>query len=248
MNPGKVYLVGAGPGDPDLLTLKALAILQTADVVLHDDLVTPEILALIRTVRVKSVGKRCGLKKISQEEIHSRLIGFARDGLTVARLKGGDPLLFGRAGEEIDALRSAGIEFEIVPGVTAAAGAAASAQIPLTDRRLAPQLMFIAGHRSSGPGALIPRDLSPETTLVIHMPGSDYAAISSDLRAAGLAGSTPCLIVSCATRHNQEIFQTTLAELSLAPALAPPSVLIIGNVAAAYAGAGLAFENFAVVQ
>lgn len=248
MNRGKVYLVGAGPGDPDLLTLKALTILQTADVVLHDDLVTAEILSLVRTVRVKSVGKRCGVKKYSQEEIHAELIRLAREGITVARLKGGDPLIFGRAGEEIEALSTAGIEFEIVPGVTAAAGAAATAQIPLTDRRVAPQVMFIAGHRSTGRGDLIPRDLSPQTTLVVHMPASEYAAISHQLRAAGLADSTPCLIVSCATRPDEEICRTTLIELAHASRLAPPAVLIIGNVAAAYTGSNNAFEKAAVVQ
>src|SRR5271156_4729294 len=117
----KVYLVGAGPGNPELLTVKALRLLQCADVVLHDDLVSPEILQLIRPgALVQNVGKRCGRKRITQEEIHRRIIGAARGGETVVRLQGGDPLLFGRAGEEMEALRSAGIEFEVVPGVTAA--------------------------------------------------------------------------------------------------------------------------------
>ncbi len=134
---GKVYLVGAGPGDPELLTRKALRLLRAADVVLHDDLVAPEILALIPpTARLHNVGKRCGRKSITQEEINALLVAYASDGLTVVRLKGGDPLIFGRAGEEMEVLWEARIDFEVVPGVTAALGAAAAARIPLTDRRL----------------------------------------------------------------------------------------------------------------
>ncbi len=233
MNEGKVYLVGAGPGDPDLLSLKALAILQTADVVLHDDLVTPGILSLIRTTRVKSVGKRCGMKRVTQEEIHSELISLARQGLTVARLKGGDPLAFGRAGEEIAALQMAEIDFQIIPGITAASGAAASAKIPLTDRRVAPHLMFISGRHCSEDTHINTRAISPDITVIVHMPGPTYAAISNDLRSAGLVGSTPCVIVSCATRKDEKICRTTLAELPNVPHLAPPTVLIVGNVAAA---------------
>src|SRR5271157_4516504 len=130
--PGKVYLMGAGPGNPELLTVKAARLLRSADAVLHDDLVSREILALAPArARVHNVGKRCGTKRATQEEINALLIAYARDGLTVVRLKGGDPLIFGRAREEMDALREAGIEFEIVPGVTAALSAAAVAQIPL---------------------------------------------------------------------------------------------------------------------
>jgi uroporphyrin-III C-methyltransferase len=134
---GKVYLVGAGPGDPDLLTLKAFKLLKSADVVLHDDLIGPEILAFIpSSTDVHNVGKRFGRKSVCQSEIHTLMIQNALLGLQVVRMKSGDPLIFGRAGEEIDALRKAGIEFEIVPGVTAAFGAAASAQIPLTHRQV----------------------------------------------------------------------------------------------------------------
>src|ERR1700727_3486023 len=129
---GKVYLVGAGPGDPELLTLKARRLLRTAQAVLHDDLVAPEILRLIpASAQVHSVGKRCGKKKIMQQEIHFLMIALADSGLRVVRLKSGDPLIFGRAGEEIQALRRARIEYEIVPGVTSALGAAAAAGIPL---------------------------------------------------------------------------------------------------------------------
>ena len=148
---GKVYLVGAGPGDPELLTLKALRLLRTADVVLHDDLVTPEILKLIPpTAQVQNVGKRCGSKTIRQEEINFLMVTLAASGLQVVRLKSGDPLIFGRAGEEIEALRRANIEYEIVPGVTSALGAAAAAGIPLTHRRASSTLVLTAGQRASG--------------------------------------------------------------------------------------------------
>ena len=134
--PGKVYLVGAGPGDPELLTRKAWRVLQSVAVVLHDDLVSEEILrALPPTTQVVNVGKRCGTQGISQSEINALMVSLARKGKAIARLKSGDPLLFGRAGEEMEALRRESIEFEVIPGVTAALGAAASARISLTDRR-----------------------------------------------------------------------------------------------------------------
>src|SRR5450755_4671225 len=146
---GKVYLVGAGPGDPELLTLKALRILRTADAVLHDDLVAPEILALIpTTAQIIGVGKRCGKKQILQTEIHCLMVNLAASGLRVVRLKGGDPLIFGRAGEEIETLRRNNIQFEIVPGVTSALGAAAAAQIPLTHRRASDAVVFLTAHRA----------------------------------------------------------------------------------------------------
>ncbi len=148
---GKVYLVGAGPGDPELLTLKALRVLRTAEAVLHDDLVAPEILKLIPSVaQIYNVGKRCGDEKQSgKSEIHGLMVALARSGLRVVRLKGGDPLIFGRAGEEIEALRRNDIPFEIVPGVTSALGAAAAAGIPLTHRRASSALVFITAHRAS---------------------------------------------------------------------------------------------------
>ena len=147
---GNVYLVGAGPGDPELLTLKALRLLQTAQAVLHDDLVAPEILKLIPpSAQVHNVGKRCGKKKILQEEINYLMAALAQSGLRVVRLKSGDPLIFGRAGEEIEFLRRANIPFEIVPGVTSAMGAAAVAQIPLTHRRASDALVLITAHRAA---------------------------------------------------------------------------------------------------
>src|SRR6184192_1706377 len=151
---GKVYLVGAGPGDPELLTLKALKILKRADVVLHDDLVSMEILAFVpSTARIQNVGKRCGGKSTSQREINSLLIQYALLGLQVVRLKGGDPFIFGRGGEEMQALREGGIEVEVVPGITAALGAAAAIQIPLTYREISSSLVFLTGHHAV---ALVP--------------------------------------------------------------------------------------------
>src|SRR6202044_833898 len=180
---GKVYLVGAGPGDPELLTVKALRLLRTADVVLHDDLVAPEILELIPPdVQIQNVGKRCGSKTMRQEEINFLLVTHATAGSQVVRLKNGDPLIFGRAGEEIEALRRANIEYEIVPGVTSALGAAAAAGIPLTHRRGASTVGIRAGHRSDEDSASDWKELATtNSTLVIYMPGSNYAEISRRL-------------------------------------------------------------------
>src|SRR5450631_3137591 len=151
---GKVYLVGAGPGDPELLTVKALRLLRTAEAVLHDDLVAPEILKLIpSSAQIYNVGKRCGKKKILQGEINCLMVALAASGLRVVRLKGGDPLIFGRAGEEIEALRANKIPFEIVPGVTSAMGAAAAAQIPMTHRRSSSAVVFITAHQAPKPRA-----------------------------------------------------------------------------------------------
>lgn len=148
---GKVYIVGAGPGSADLLTLRAVALLRAADVVLHDDLVTPEILALIASSAKKiSVGKRYGDHHHTQEQINALMVWHANNGSSVVRLKSGDPSIFGRLGEELDALRRAGIEFEIVPGVTAASAAASSAEITLTDRRTASALVVLTAHNCRG--------------------------------------------------------------------------------------------------
>jgi len=235
---GKVYLVGAGPGDPELLTVKALRLLRSADVMLHDELVAPKVLALIPpTTRVHNVGKRCGQKRITQEEINRLLVAYTNQGLAVVRLKGGDPLIFGRAGEEMEALRKAGIEFEVVPGVTAASAAAAAARLPLTDRRLASKLVFLTGHRCCGK---VPTDwhgvVSPDTTLAVHMPGEDYGGLVAELSAAGLSGETPCVVVSHAASPEEQIHRTTLEKLPQAPQLPAPALLIIGAVAAADRG------------
>jgi uroporphyrin-III C-methyltransferase len=229
---GKVYLVGAGPGDPDLLTVKALRLLRTADAVLHDDLVTPEVLKLISpTADVRNVGKRCGSKAIRQEEINFLLVTLASSGLQVVRLKSGDPLIFGRAGEEIEALRRSSIEYEIVPGITSALGAAAAAGIPLTHRRASSTLVLTAGHRASAnDNADWSGFAATESTLVVYMPGSSYGETSSRLKAAGFALETPCAIISRATTPEQQIYQTTVSQLHRAPRLTAPTLLVVGEV------------------
>jgi uroporphyrin-III C-methyltransferase len=233
---GKVYLVGAGPGDPELLTMRACRVLREAQVILHDDLVNPEILRFASPeARIQNVGKRCGRPHISQEEIHSRMVTFATQGLIVVRLKGGDPLLYGRAGEEMDALRHAGIQFDVVPGVTAAFGAAASARIPLTDRRLASRVEFLSNHLCTAESALREmKFLSGDTTVVVYMPGSDYEDLALKFRAAGFDSHTCCLVVSCATTEREQIHSSTLEKLGATPGLPTPAILIVGGVAGHY--------------
>ena len=233
---GKVYLVGAGPGDPELLTMKACRILSEAQVVLHDDLVNPEILRLVPlAARIQNVGKRCGRPRIRQEEIHSRLVTFANQGLAVGRLKGGDPLLYGRAGEEMEALRHAGIQFEIIPGITAASGAAASARIPLTDRRLASKVIFLSNHLCTGEYAPLEKiPVSGDTTVVVYMPGANYGDLAMKFCAAGFDPRTCCLVVSSATTEQQRIHSSTLETLGATPYLPAPAVLIVGGVAQYY--------------
>ena len=232
---GKVYFVGAGPGDPDLLTRKAWNVLRSADVVLHDALVSSEVLSIAPAGAILcDVGKRCGPKSITQEEIHALLIGYASTAKAVVRLQGGDPLIFGRAGEEISALGDAGVGFEVIPGVTAASAAAASAQIALTDRRAASQLIFLSAHRREGE---FERDLKsvPRTgaTLVIYMPGHDYRRLARALRGAGISDETPCLIVSQASSPGESIYRTDLASLADVPVPPTPALVIVGAVAAA---------------
>jgi uroporphyrin-III C-methyltransferase len=237
---GKVYLVGAGPGDPELLTLKALRLLQSAEAVLHDDLVAPEILQLIpSSAQIHNVGKRCGKKKILQGEINCLMVALAASGLRVVRLKGGDPLIFGRAGEEIETLRRHNIPFEIVPGVTSAMGAAAAAQIPLTHRRTSSALVLITAHRASEHQAsekdAAEKDawskfVASGATLVIYMPGQNYSDIAQRLRTAGLAGETPCAVISRATTKYQRTHRTTVLDLHRSPQLAAPTLLVVGEV------------------
>jgi uroporphyrin-III C-methyltransferase len=227
---GKVYLVGAGPGDPELLTLKALKVLKTADVVLHDELVSSEILSFVPlTAQLHNVGKRCGRKSATQAEINTLLINYALLDLQVVRLKGGDPLIFGRGGEEIEALRDANLDVEVIPGVTAALGAAAAAQIPLTHRRLSSSLIFITNHHSNGTVDW-PASISPTATVVVYMPGYDYAATTRQLLAAGIKVSTPCAIISQATRPEEIVFNTSIEQLRSAPRLPAPTLLIVGEV------------------
>jgi uroporphyrin-III C-methyltransferase len=229
---GKVYLVGAGPGDPELLTIKALRLLKSADVVLHDDLIAPEILAFIpSSTDVQNVGKRFGRKKISQGEINALLVQNALLGLQVVRLKSGDPLIFGRAGEEIEALRQAGIEFEIVPGVTAALGAAANAQIPLTHRQVSSAIVLVTGHNAATDQfADWPAKIPTDATVVVYMPGYEYQSTEQQLLRAGVQATTPCAIVSQATLPNEQVHVTTVGELHTSPRLPSPTLLVVGEV------------------
>ena len=229
---GKVYLVGAGPGDPELLTLKALKLLRSADIVLHDDLIGADILAFIpSSTPVHNVGKRFGRKKISQEEINALLVQNALLGLQVVRLKSGDPLIFGRAGEEIEALRAAGIEFEIVPGVTAALGAAARAQIPLTHRQVSSTIVLVTGHHAGADEfADWPGKIPTDATVAVYMPGYDYRNTAAQLMRAGLPRTTPCAIISQATSSQEQIHLTTVEELHQSPRLPTPTLLVVGEV------------------
>src|ERR1700674_973433 len=229
---GTVYLVGAGPGDPELLTRKAWRVLQSANVVLHDDLVPQETLRVLPpTAQVVNVGKRCGAKGISQIEINERMVSLAREGKMVARLKNGDPLLFGRAGEEMEALRQAGIDFEVIPGVTAALGAAASAQISLTDRRHASRVVFVTAHRAGGTDLTNERHVADDTTYVIYMPGTRYSELAAELQAAGIGAEIPCVVISRATTKDETIYRTTVGKLPECPPAASPSLLVVGIVA-----------------
>lgn len=230
---GKVYLVGAGPGDPELLTVKALRLLAQADVVLHDELVSQEVLVCARPgARIQSVGKRCGPKTIRQEEIASLMVAYARQGHLVIRLKGGDPLVFGRAGEEMEALRQANIQFEVVPGITSALSAAAEAQIPLTDRRLASTLVFVSNHQCCEKNVADWTHLVSRTlTIAVYMPGSDYRGLARRMIAAGLNSQTPCVVISHASQERQKVHRTDLAGLMDVPVHAAPALVIIGEVA-----------------
>ena len=240
---GAVWLVGAGPGDPDLLTIKALKILQIADVVVHDGLVSDEILALAPTAARKiSVAKRKSRHSYSQDEINRMLVAFALEGLKVVRLKGGDPFIFGRGGEELEACREAGVACEIVPGVTAALAAGASAGAPLTHRGAAQAVTFVTGHASNGAEP----DLDWESlakanqTVVIYMGLSQAAPIAARLMGAGRDGATPALIVENASRADERRITTTLNGLAEAAAgLSGPALLIVGE-AMALAQAGSA--------
>ncbi len=235
---GEVYLIGAGPGDPDLLTLRALQLLQQADVVLHDRLVPPAVLERARReARRIFVGKGHGdgAERTAQEEIHELMIRFARQGLKVARLKGGDPFVFGRGGEEVEALARHGIPHLVVPGITAALGAAAGAGIPLTQRGLAQSVTFVTGHPSED-DSLDWRTLAcAQQTVVFYMGVGKLASIVARLRAAGAVDTLPAALIERATLPEQRVVRGTLAEiadLGARAGLSPPALLIVGEVVA----------------
>ncbi len=229
---GKVYLTGAGPGDPELLTLKAARLIAGADVVLHDALVSDGVLARVSPgAELINVGKRAGQKLLTQDEINALLISYGRAGRTVVRLKGGDPSIFGRAGEEIEALRAAGIEYEIVPGVSAALGAAAAAGISLTDRRVASQILLTTFSRGNDGSAMDWGCVTSTTSLVLYMPGADYAEVSERLLGGGLPADLPCVIVSQASGAQQQVRWSSVARLANEEKLPAPAMLIVGRVA-----------------
>jgi uroporphyrin-III C-methyltransferase/precorrin-2 dehydrogenase/sirohydrochlorin ferrochelatase len=225
---GHVALVGAGPGDLELLTVKAVGFIGSADVLLHDDLVPAAILGLAQPhAIVENVGKRCGAKTTTQEEINALMIEHARAGRSVVRLKSGDPLLFGRAAEEMSALDEADVPYEIVPGISAAFAAAASLGRSLTDRDWASHVIFSTGHHAQSHN----REALPALeagTRVIYMPGRDLNLLAAEWQAEGLPADLPCAVVSRAAQPDQQVVHTTLGELaSIAPAAAP-SILIAG--------------------
>jgi len=233
-NEPKVFLVGAGPGDPDLLTVKARALLRSAGLILHDDLVPPPILAIGGPqAMVVNVGKRCGAKKITQLGINRMMIAAARRGMTVVRLKSGDPGIFGRLAEELDALEVAGVPFEVVPGITAGLAAAASLRVSLTDRRKSSRIVIISGHRAKENASAEKTDWKAlaceHTTLVIYMPGRNLSGLAHELLDAGLSPMTPAVIVSRASTPQQREWCATLVALPSAPRMDAPSILLIGR-------------------
>jgi uroporphyrin-III C-methyltransferase / precorrin-2 dehydrogenase / sirohydrochlorin ferrochelatase len=241
---GIAHIVGAGPGDPDLLTLRAAQLLQEADAILHDDLVPSAILGRARRdSELVAVGKRKGRAGWAQAEINAELVRRVRAGQTVVRLKAGDPFIFGRGGEEVEALRQAGLPVAIVPGITAALGVAASVGIPLTHRRFASAVTFVTGHgapenQASGREAAWPALAAQGHTLVIYMGATEAAAVRDRLLDAGTAPTTPVAIVENGTRPNERVSTGRLADLARLAALhvsrgdAGPSLIIVGDVAA----------------
>jgi uroporphyrin-III C-methyltransferase len=233
-----VTLVGAGPGDPGLLTRKGFDALQSADVVFFDELVSPEIIDLVgEQTRCIYVGKPCKSAAISQGDIIRQLIGAARAGLKVVRLKGGDPMVFGRSGEEIEALREAGIEVEVVPGITAASGAAASTRISLTHRDYAAHVSFVTAARREGELADVRGLAGKGRTLVIYMGIARARALSEALIADGVEANLPIAIVENATRADERVITTTVGALPGTVARAhvrSPALFIVGDVVRTY--------------
>ena len=236
--PGHVHLIGAGPGDPDLLTLRALRLIQSAEVVVHDRLVSEDILACIpaQTRRI-AVGKAAGFHPVPQDRINAILVQLGLAGLTVARLKGGDPTIFGRGGEEYEAVTAAGIPCDYVPGITAAQGAAASLRLPLTHRGLATGLRYVTGHRARD--AALDLDWAsladPQTTLAVYMGAANMAEIAARLIAHGMPADLPVLAVSQASTPRETRLRADLAGIGAMMRDTPmpaPLLFIIGHVAA----------------
>ncbi|HSD41238.1 MAG TPA: uroporphyrinogen-III C-methyltransferase [Burkholderiales bacterium] len=236
MTRGKVWLIGAGPGDPELVTLKAVRAMGEADFVLHDDLVNRAILAHARAgARIVHVGKRGGCRSTPQAFIERLMVRLARRGAVVARLKGGDPFVFGRGGEELAALRAGGVECEVVSGVTAGIGVPAAAGIPVTHRGVARGVAFVTGHTRDGAAPDWSSLARSGLTLVVYMGVATLPGVVADLRAGGMADATPAAVIQHGTTSRQRLLVTTLAELPAAvtaAGLASPAILVIGAVVA----------------
>ena len=249
---GKVYLIGAGPGDPDLLTVKALRLLERATVVLHDSLVSREVLALIpHEAEVIDVGKRAGQKLLTQDEINSLLVSHASHSEIVVRLKGGDPMIFGRADEEIAACRAAGIAVEVVPGITTAQGAAGRLLVSLTRRGEGRRLQYITGHSRGGK---LPADIDwksladPAVTTVVYMPTQTLPDLVAAALKAGLDPNTPAVAVVSATRADERVIAAPIADLPArltAESPSGPVVAMIGRVFADHLESATAASNSA---
>lgn len=232
---GEVALVGAGPGDPDLLTIKAFNLLKQADVVLYDYLVSDEIMSLVHDQCILvCVGKKAGHHSVPQDKTNQLLVDFARKGNRVVRIKGGDPFIFGRGGEEVEVLADAGISFQIVPGITAAAGATAYAGIPLTHRDYAQSAMFITGHLKSEVDSMDWATLARKNqTLVIYMGLLKSQHIQQKLLDNGRRDTTPIAIIERGTQSNQKVYKGSLSELaSLATQAQSPALIVVGEVVA----------------
>jgi uroporphyrin-III C-methyltransferase len=243
---GRVVLVGAGPGDAELLTLKAVRMLRAADVVLHDDLVSADVLARVNpAARIVAVGKRGGCASTPQAFIDQLMIREARAGALVVRLKGGDPFVFGRGGEEMSALRAAGITVDVVNGITAGLAAPAAIGVPLTHRSLAHGVVFVTAH-AAGDGEGPDWQLLARCglTLVIYMGGARAEALRQRLLAAGMDPSMPVAVIVNATRSDQQAIVSTLRDFTAAARdggfAATPAIIVVGNVAALGAAAAIA--------
>ncbi|WP_374480573.1 uroporphyrinogen-III C-methyltransferase [Zoogloea sp.] len=233
--PGWVYLVGAGPGDPELLTLRAFRLLLEADVLVYDNLVSKEVLDCVpAAIERIYVGKKASNHSLPQEGINALLVRLAQEGKRVVRLKGGDPFIFGRGGEEVEELVKAGVPFEVIPGITAAAGIGAYAGIPLTHRDFAQSCIFVTGHLKDGSVDLDWDMLArPKQTLVFYMGITQLATICAQLVAHGLAATTPAAVVRRGTTKAQRVVTSDLANLAeavKAAGITPPALTIVGDV------------------